>query len=220
MRTIRALTIAAAVVAAVPTISVAQSGRQFNDAWFWGIKAGGLTIADSGQAYTQAPFAGIEWLITRKHGGLYVSAGQAFFTSQAFIFRDPAQPDSGERIVDIKNMRRVDIALMGFPGEHLRFHPYAGLGMALTQVADAQPQAPFGNSDQFLYAQQVIQENKVAFSPLLMAGVQYQMSRFSVFGQGSISPTQEKFLMYHGRPWSFSYEVGLRYNVGSSIDKN
>ena len=58
MRTIRALTIAAAVVAAVPTISVAQNGRQFNDAWFWGIKAGGLTIADSGQAYTPAPFAG------------------------------------------------------------------------------------------------------------------------------------------------------------------
>lgn len=220
MRTIRALTIAAAVVAAVPTISFAQSGRQFNNAWFWGVKAGGLTIADSGQAYTQAPLAGLEWLITRKHGGLYVSAAQAFFTSQAFIFRDPAQPDSGERIVDLKNMRRLDVAIMGFPGEHLRFHPYAGIGIALTQVADAQPQAPFGNSDQFLYAQQVIQENKVAFSPLLMAGAQYQLSRFSVFGQGSISPAQEKFLMYHGRPWNFTYEVGLRYNVGSSIDKN
>jgi opacity protein-like surface antigen len=220
MRTIRALTIAAAVVAAVPTLSAAQSGRQFNDAWFWGIKGGGLTIADSGQQYKQAPMAGIEWLITRKHGGLYVSAGQAFLTSQAFIFRDPAQADSGERVVDLKNMRRLDVALMGFPGEHLHFHPYAGIGFALSQVADAQAEAPFGNSDQFFYAQQTIQDNKVAFSPLLMIGAQYQLRRLSIFGQGSASLAQQNFLLYHGRPYNFTYEAGLRYNVGSSIEKN
>ena len=66
MRTIRALTIAAAVVVALPTIASAQHGRQFKDAWFWGIKAGGLTFADSSQAYKQAPLAGVEWLIVEQ----------------------------------------------------------------------------------------------------------------------------------------------------------
>jgi hypothetical protein len=220
MRTMRALTIAAAVVVAVPTIATAQQGRSFKDAWFWGIKGGGLTLADSGQAYKQAPYAGIEWLITRTHGGLYISGGQAFFTQQTFVARDPAQADSGLRVVDIKNMRKLDLAVMGFPGEHLRFHPYAGIGFSLNQIVDAHARAPFGNADQIKYANQVIQDQKVAFSPLLIVGGQYAMRKVSIFGQGSLSPTQSQFLGYNGRSMSFSYELGLRYNVGTSIDRN
>jgi len=220
MRTIRALTIAAAVVVAVPTVATAQQGRSFKDAWFWGIKGGGVTLADSGQAYKQAPFVGIEWLITRTHGGLYVSGGQAFFNQQTFILADPTTPDSGLRVVDIKNMRKVDIALMGFPGEHLRFHPYAGIGFTLNQIVSAHARAPFGNVDQANFADQTIQDEKVAFSPLLLVGGQYQLRKVSVFGQGSISQIQRSFLGYNGRSMNFAYEIGLRYNVGSSIDRN
>jgi hypothetical protein len=220
MRTMRALTIATAVVVAVPTIATAQQGRSFKDAWFWGIKGGGLTLADSGQAYKQAPYAGVEWLITRTHGGLYISGGQAFFTQQTFVARDPAQADSGLRVVDIKNMRKLDVAVMGFPGEHLRFHPYAGVGFSLQQIVDAHARPPFGNADQVAYANQVIQDQKVAFSPLLIVGGQYAMRKVSIFGQGSLSPTQSQFLGYNGRSMSFSYELGLRYNVGTSIDRN
>ena len=220
MRTIRALTIAAAIVAAVPTISAAQHGRQFHDSWFWGIKGGGLTLADSGQAYKQAPLAGLEWLITRKRGGLYISGSQAFFTQQTYTLRDPAQIDSGFRVIDLKNMRKLDVALMGFPGEHFRFHPYAGIGFTMGAISDAQAQAPFSNEDQLLYANAVIQNQKVAFSPLLIVGAQYQLSRVSVFGQGTVNPTQREFIMYNGRGANFTYEFGLRYNFGSSMDKN
>lgn len=220
MRMIRALTIAAAVVVALPTIASAQRGRQFQDAWFWGIKAGGLTFADSAQAYTQAPLAGIEWLITRKNGGLYVSAGQAFFTSFKTTVRDPSAPiDSGFRQIELKNLRRLDVAIMGFPGEHLRFHPYAGIGFTLNEIGDAQARGTFGNQDQLTYAEAVIQDTKVKFAPLLLAGAQWRLPWFSVFGQGSMSPTQKDFILYHNRPFSFTYEVGLRYNVGSSIEK-
>ena len=220
MRTIRALTIAAAIVAAVPTISAAQNGRQFHDSWFWGIKGGGLTLADSGQAYKQAPLAGLEWLITRKRGGLYISGSQAFFTQQTYTLRDPAQIDSGLRVIDLKNMRKLDVAIMGFPGEHYRFHPYAGIGFTMGQVSDAQARAPFSNEDQLLYANDVIQNQKVAFSPLLIVGGQYQLSRVSVFAQGTVNPTQKEFIMYNGRGANFTYELGLRYNFGSSMDKN
>jgi len=220
MRTIRALTIAAAVVVAVPTISTAQAGRSFKDAWFWGIKGGGLTLADSGQAYKQAPFVGVEWLITRTHGGMYISGGEAFFTQQTFVARDPAQPDSGLRVVDLHNMRKLDFAIMGFPGEHLRFHPYAGVGFALSQIVDAHAQPPFGNADQAAYAAQVIQDEKVSFSPLVIVGGQYQLKKVSVFGQGTLNLVQSQFLGYNGRGTNFTYEIGLRYNVGSSIDRN
>jgi len=42
----------------------------------------------------------------------------------------------------------------------------------------------------------------------------------SVFLQGTATPTQKNFLLYNGRSVNFSYEAGLRYNVGSSIDRN
>ena len=196
MRTIRALTIAASVVVALPAIAGAQQGRQFKDAWFWGVKGGGFTLADSGTQYKQAPMAGVEWLITRTHGGLYLSGGQAFFTQQTFTLRDPNAPsDSGFRSINLKNMRKFDAAVMAFPGEHNRFHPYAGIGFTVGEISDAQGAAPFGNQNQLDFTNQVIQESKVTFSPLLMVGGQWRLSSISVFGQATANPTQHNFLL-------------------------
>jgi hypothetical protein len=220
MRMIRALTIAVAIVAALPTIATAQNGRGFRDSWFWGVKGGGFTFADSAQAYKQAPMGGVDWLITRTHGGLYVSAGQAFFKAQTLTLHDANAPvDSGFRVIDMKNMRKLDVAIMGFPGEHIRFHPYVGVGFTVGEVTDLVPRGPFGNADQASFAAQVIQDQKVAFSPLFIAGAQWRTSWFSVFAQGTINPAQRDFILYNGRPFNFTYEMGLRYNVGSSVDR-
>ncbi len=220
MRTIRALTIAAAVVTAIPTLSGAQVARPFTDAWFWGVKGGGFTLADTAQAYRQAGLAGFDWLITRTHGGLYVSGTKAFITQQVFVFRDPTAADSGLRVVDVKGLRKLDLALVGFPGEHLVFHPYVGVGMTLLDVAAAQPRQPFANADQLSFANQQIQDGRAAFTPFFIAGAQWRVRYVSVFAQGTLNPAQKNFLLYNGRPYNFSYELGLRYNVGSSIDRN
>lgn len=221
MRTIRALTIATAIVGISPALVAAQSGRQFNDAWFWGVKGGGLTLADSGQAYRQSPVVGVDWLITRTHGGLYVSGAQTFFSRRALALRDSsAGADSGFRVIDLKNMRKLDVAIMGFPGEHLMFHPYVGIGFTLSHIADAQARGPFGNTDQSNFANRVILEHRASFSPLFIAGGQYRLTRFSVFGQATISPAQKDFLLYNGRSLNYGYEFGLRYNVGSSISRD
>lgn len=220
MRTIRALTAAAAVAAALPITAAAQQGRQFKDAWFWGVKGGGLTLADSNSSYTQAPLAGFDWLITRSRGGLYISASQAFFTRQTFTLRDPSSgADSGLRVVDLKNLRKVDFALMAFPGQHLRFHPYAGLGLTLGQVASATPQPPFATVDQLMAAEQDIQDRKVGVSPFLIAGGQYRFRPLSLFVQGTANPVNRDFLLYNGKPWNFTLEAGIRYNVGTSVDR-
>jgi hypothetical protein len=220
MRTIRAMTIAIAVAAALPTVASAQSGRGFKDSWFWGIKGGGFALADSGQKYVQSPLAGVDWMITREHGGLYVSGAQAFFSQHSFTLRDPNFPaDSGLRPIALKNLRKLDMALMGFPGEHLKFHPYAGVGFSLSEVGTAAPEGPFYSSDQLVFANKVIDDERVAFSPLLLVGAQYRLSRVSVFGQATVSPAQKSFILYNGKPWNYGYEFGLRYNVGSAIDR-
>jgi hypothetical protein len=220
MRTIRALAVAAAVVAALPTIAHAQGGRGFKDSWFWGLKGGGYSLADSGQNYVQAPTVGVEWLITRTHGGLFISGAQTFFSQHSFTLRDPLAPiDSGLRPITIKNMRRVDVALMGFPGDHIRFHPYVGAGMSLMQIAQATPDGTFGNEEQVNFTAAVIQEERVAFSPFFIAGGQYRFRQLSVFGQLTASPAQKNFLAYNGKSFNFGYEAGIRYNVGTSISK-
>ena len=220
MRMTRPLAIAMATVVALPAITSAQQGRQFKNSWFWGVKGGGMTLADSGQAYHQAPLAGVDWLITRTHGGLYISGGQSFFNQQTFMLRDRSSPaDSGIRIVDLKNLRKLDFALMGFPGEHLRFHPYVGVGFTFSQIGAASARGPFANIDQFTEADVLIQNERVGVSPLFLVGGQYRLRRVSVFGQAAASPAQKNFLLYNGRPFNFSYEAGLRYNVGSAIDR-
>lgn len=219
MRTIRALRMAAVLMVVVPTIAVAQQGRQFKDAWFWGIKGGGLTVVDSGQHYVQAPTVGLEWLITRTYGGLYMSASQSFFKEHSFTLRDPFIRDSGFRPITLRNMRRFDVALMGFPAQRTHFHPYVGVGFSLAEVAQAVPEGPFFSVDQLNFALDVIQQERVSISPYFIGGGQWRLSYFSVFGQLTASPTQRTFLAYNGKPLNFGYELGIRYNVGTSIGK-
>lgn len=220
MRKLRTLTIAAAIVATLPTLAAAQSGRDFKDAWFWGVKAGGFTLADSGGRTVQAPTVGLDWLITRTHGGVYMAASETFFSQHTFTLQDPFTADSGFRPIKIKNLRRFEVMAMGFPGEYKRWHPYAGAGFTLSAIATATAEGVFSTVDQVNFAAQVIHDDKVSFSPLFMAGAQYRMRGFSLFGQFSLSPTQHSSLLYNGQSWGFSYEGGLRYNIGSSIDRD
>ena len=108
---------------------------------------------------------------------------------------------------------------MGFPGDHIRFHPYVGAGMSLMQIASARPDGPFSTEEQINYAAAVIQEERVAFSPFFIAGGQYRFRPLSVFGQLTASPAQKNFLAYNGKSFNFGYELGIRYNVGTSISK-
>ena len=117
-------------------------------------------------------------------------------------------------------MRKLDLALLAFPGRHDRFHPYAGAGFTLAQVASATPQGPFGNVDQITFAQATIQDRKVSISPMFIGGVQGRLSWFSAFVQGIATVAQNDFILYNGRPWNVAFEAGIRYNVGTSIDRD
>jgi len=220
MRTLRALTIATAVVVALPNVSGAQRGAPFKDSWFWGVKTGGLTLADSGQHLVAAPTIGIDWLITRTHGGLYVAGSESFFSQHTFTFRDPVSPDSGLRPISIKNLRKLDVAVMGFPGDYLNWHPYVGIGLSFGEVATVVPEGVFSNADQLNFANQVIADERAEFTPLLIGGAQWRLQKVSVFGQITASPAQKNFIMYNGKPFNFGFELGARYNIGTSIDRN
>ena len=221
MRLLRVLTAAIGLAALLPSVGAAQAGRQFKDAWFWGVKGGGLLYSSASTENSAAPMVGAEWLITRTRGGLYISFDQAFLTTTgSFLDRDT--DSTFQRNVALKNMRRFSMAAMVFPMQSARYHPYAGFGMSFNQIGSATAQGAFANSARYQLALDSVQTKKTSFSPMLVGGLQVRMAPFSVFGQAVASPAQQSFFLRSsngGTSFNLSLEGGVRYNFGSSIDR-
>jgi hypothetical protein len=221
MRITRTLAAALALVAAMPRIGTAQLGSSFNNAWFWGAKAGGMDYNSSTTTHRQAPLGGIEWLITRNHGGLYVSYSEAFFTDQGAIVTNIDPSDTVPRLINLKNMRRLDMAAMIFPGNNLYVHPYAGIGFSIKQISSAESADPnYTSQDQYNATQAYIMDLRTGGSPYFIIGSQLRLIGFSVFAQGTASPAQKNMFLYNNKSFHLTYEAGIRYNFGSSISRD
>ena len=215
MRLLRVLAVATGFAAVLSQSSAAQDARQFKDAWFWGVKGGGLLYSSVTTTGGGAPLVGAEWLITRTNGGLYLSFDQAFLTTTGG-FSDRNSDSSFVRNVTLKNLRRFTLAGMVFPAQTRNLHPYAGAGLAFNQIGGAALLNGTTNS-----AQDSIQAKKVAFSPIFIAGIQARFQPMSLFVQATASPIQKSFFLSNStssRSVNLSLELGARYNVGSSID--
>lgn len=221
MRHLRVLATAAVLAAVISQPSAAQEGRQFKDAWFWGVRGGVLGYSADYTDNAGAPMVGIDWLITRSRGGLYVGADQSFLSTEGF-FTTPGASGFADPRVGLRNQRRLIVAAVVFPMQSPANHPYVGLGASVNKVGSINYMTDFTSGAQYSIAQDSVQAKKVAISPTVIAGIQHRLPAFSVFAQGTATfLTDNYFLRYIGakRPVGFSVEGGIRYNVGSSIDK-
>ena len=228
MRVMKSLALTACFALSAVASAAAQGPRPFRDSWFWGVYGGMATYtpvnsidpAAAGSS-TAAPQIGGDWLITRKTGGLYLSFAQSFFTSQGAILNGPTSADTGFRFIAVKNLRRVNVAAMTFPGNFVRLHPYAGFGIAFDYVAAVQP--IFTQNDtqrQEDFAASAVNDVKAALGPVFVGGAQYRyLNAVSAFAQVTASAMSKDFLLSNGNPVTFGIQVGVRYNIGSSIEK-
>lgn len=216
MRTIRAFALGLTCVALLPAVGLAQNGRQFNDSWFWGAK-GGVAMFKSAVENVTAPTAGVEWLITRSQVALNLSVEQAFFDTQAGVF-DPSSPGSF-RPVDVSDFRRYQIGLLAFPKAYGSWRPYAGLGLGVVVIRDANPEGTYtstANQDSVLTS---VNDQSSRVSLAMTAGLQAQFSAFSLFGQVTAMPTRARFLI-NGSQYTNMFEIGIRYNLVGAIDNS
>jgi hypothetical protein len=212
MRHLRATTLIAAFLLA-GTAASAQTRDNFENSWFWGVKGGVNTFSKSGSGNTSVPTWGLEWLITRKQGGLYISADQSFF-GQTVTAVD-ATAAGGTRQIAIKDMRRVDFAGMMFPISSGPIRPYGGVGAALSLIGSAIAQRDSaGDAPSQTFLDRTDNQRSRA-SLLLIAGVQLQAKRTAFFIQESVLPSGGDFLIHSAMG---VFEIGLRYNFGSSIE--
>ena len=222
MRAIRALAIAAFLALDV-SAATAQSTRGFKDSWFWGLKGGGMFYqvqSDTEGDGSLGAMGGIDWLITRTRGGLYASFDYVYFKNQFVLVNDSISPlDTVPRQVFLSGMRRYSLAGMVFPFQTHWIQPYAGAGIAFNQIAKAEPVGTFRNGTQAQLVQATISQFRTAAAPLLIVGTQLRLLHTSAFGQATATPAQDNFFLFTGNNWRVSFEGGLRYNFGSSIDR-
>lgn len=203
----------------LPAVAQAQGGRPFTDAWFWGLKAGGISYATSEASNRFAPTAGIDWLVTRTNGGVYLGYDFGFLTEQARVVDEGNPDNSGTRLLDLKGLHRFSIAAMAFPGRARTLRPYGGIGFALHRIGTVTPRGDFSSDDAALATVDSISEYRATFTPTLILGAQYRFRPISAFAQTTVAAAQERFFLHGGRSFIYGIEIGARYNIGASIDR-
>jgi hypothetical protein len=204
--------------AAVCAVSASEAGAQkrtFQDSWFWGAKASGMMYSTRRTENAVAPGVGAEWLITRTHAALNLAVNQYFFDDFSAI-DDPSNPAVG-RTVKIQNMRNLGAQLWVFPRTFGYLRPYAGGGLNFNLISTATATGAFASQSQLDTVRTRLQEARTGVVPVFTAGAQSQFRGLNFFAQGSFSPAKTTFLF--NRNNTYFFEGGIRYNVGSAIDR-
>lgn len=215
MQKLRAVAVAMAATLVVSASANAQGMRNFDNSWFWGFKSGINTFSVPGRGNTSTVDLGIDWLITRTKGGLYVSGNQSVF-ERDLVLSDPAST-TGSRTVRVNDLRRITAAAVVFPKHFGGITPYGGVGYTIAVLGDARVFVDSANtfpSNAFL---DEVERQRSRSAVMGMVGLQIQMSRAAIFAQETVLPSNPSFLF--SSVLNF-FEFGVRLNFGSSIDRN
>jgi hypothetical protein len=220
MRALRGVAVAALVALSASTAG-AQATRNFKDSWFWGVKGGAIFYqVQSDPDGSLSPLAGVDWLITRTRGGLYASFDHTFFTDKSVFVNDSLSPiDTVPRTVYLSGLRRFSLAGVFFPYQRKYVQTYTGIGATLNQIAKAEPVGTYRTPSQERLVAATVRQFRTSATPIVIVGGQLRLLYMSAFAQGTFSPATSQFFLFTGNNWRSSFEAGLRYNVGSSIDR-
>jgi hypothetical protein len=214
MQKLRAVVVALAATFVVSASANAQGVRNFDNSWFWGLKSGVNTFSAPGHGITSTVDFGIDWLITRKRGGLYVSGNNSVFERDVEV-SDPAST-TGQRTVRVNDLRRITFAGLAFPKHFGGITPYGGVGYTIAVLGDARVFVDSVNSFPTNAFLDEVERRRSRGAVLGMAGLQIRTRRAAIFAQETIIPSNSSFLF--SSVLSF-FEFGVRWNFGSSIDR-
>jgi hypothetical protein len=210
MRKVRWLASGLALIALLPSASAAQGGRLFRDSWFWGANAGIMSFSTSTVANQTATVINGEWFITRTRGGLYISAGEAFFTTSATVSDNNGNPYN----VQIKDMTQIMADAIALPVAWGGVHLYAGAGFLMNLAHEATITDVILNPNVQAQVQQNLNSAKDGVQFNILVGVHAQLKRAAIFGNVVWMPTPSSFILNGRAAWFL--EGGVRFNIGTS----
>jgi len=214
MQKLRAVAVAIVATIVVSASASAQEMRNFDNSWFWGFKSGINTFTVPGHGNTSTVDMGIDWLITRTKGGLYVSGNQSVFSRDEQVADQASR--TGERTVRVNDLRRISLAGVVFPKHFGGITPYAGLGYTIAVLGDARVFVDSANTFPNNAFLDKVESMRSRSAVMGMGGIQIQTMRAAIFAQETILPSNTNFL--YSSVLSF-FEFGVRWNFGSSIDR-
>jgi hypothetical protein len=215
MQKLRAIAVAVTAMIVVSASANAQTVSNFDDSWFWGFKSGVNSFSVPGHGNTSTVDLGVDWVITRSKGGLYVSGNQSIF-QRDLEFGDPTS-QTGQRTVRVNDMRRITVAALGFPKHFGGITPYAGIGFMIAVLGDARVFVDSVNTFPTNAFLDEIENERSRSTAIAMGGIQIQTKRAAVFIQNTLVPSNNTFLF---RSVLNFLEFGIRINFGSSIDQD
>ena len=215
MQKLKAVAVAAVATIVVSASAHAQEMKNFDNSWFWGFKSGVNSFAVPGHGNTSTVDLGVDWVITRTRGGLYVSANQSIF-ERDLEFLDPTS-NTGQRTIRVNDMRRITVAGLAFPKHFGGITRYAGLGFMIAVLGDARVFVDSANTFPTNSFLDEVERERSRSTAMVMGGVQIQTKRAAIFGQETIIPSNTSFLF---RSVLNFFEFGIRINFGSSIDQD
>jgi len=212
VRSLLAVGALGALAALAPRAAQAQTDREFENSWFWGVKGGVMQFWTSDVNHAPAPLLGIDMLITRRNVGLNVSIDQSFFdeTGQYPEYDFEGFSLGTEGRARIQNMRRYQASVVAFPKRFGTLRPYAGVGLGLNVIQEADVVESDPNAD----AEMSIEDVRSRGAVLFTGGVQGQFRRVALFGQATLMPAKSRFFFTESE--TVFLEFGVRYNIGSS----
>ena len=214
MQKLKAVAVAVVATLVVSASASAQEMRNFDNSWFWGFKSGINTFSAPGHGNTSTVDLGVDWLITRTKGGLYASGNQSVFSRDVDVI-DPAS-NTGQRTVRVNDLRRITFAAVAFPKHFGGITPYAGIGYTIAVLGDVRVFVDSTNTFPNNAFLDKIESQRSRGAVMGMAGIQIQTKRAAIFAQETMLPSNSNFLF----PSVLSFfEFGVRYNFGSSIDR-
>jgi len=214
MQKLRTVAVALVATIVVSAGADAQGVRNFDNSWFWGFKSGVNTFSVPGHGNTSTVDLGIDWLITRTKGGLYVSGNQSIF-ERDLEFGDPTST-TGQRTVRVNDMRRITFAAVAFPKHFGGITPYGGIGYMIAVLGDARVFVDSANTFPNNAFLDEMDRERSRGAVIGMAGVQIRTKRAAIFAQETLVPSNRDFLF---RSVLNFFEFGVRWNFGSSIDR-
>ena len=214
MQKLRAVAVALVATIVVSASANAQEVRNFDNSWFWGFKSGINTFSVPGHGNASTVDFGVDWLITRTKGGLYVSGNQSVF-ERDLEFLDPTS-NTGQRTVRVNDMRRITVAGVAFPKHFGGITPYAGVGYMIAVLGDARIFVDSVNTFPTNAFLDEVERERSRSAVVGLAGVQIRTKRAAIFAQETLVPSNRSFLF--SSVMSF-FEFGVRWNFGSSIDR-
>jgi len=215
MQKLRAVAVGVVATIVVSASANAQEMKNFDNSWFWGFKSGINSFAVPGHGNTSTVDLGVDWVITRMRGGLYVSANQSVF-ERDLEFLDPTS-NTGQRTIRVNDMRRITVAGLAFPKHFGGITPYAGLGFMIAVLGDARVFVDSANTFPTNSFLDEVERERSRSTAMVMGGVQIQTKRAAIFGQETLIPSNNSFLF---RSVLNFFEFGIRINFGSSIDQD